>query len=158
MDITDGKKAKDLKPDEGCLGFLKRAGGPACGPGGGGDSCGDRIATMIMHLSAPSRGGRTVFPTATISTERIQASGKEVDAGDTWYCDREEVLGVSPNPGDVTLFFDYKPAGGSGTGTYDNFTADPAALPVPEAMHSGCPVWEGEKWIATRWIRGSRFV
>jgi hypothetical protein len=24
-------------------------------------------------------------------------------------------------------------------------------------MHSGCPVLEGEKYIATRWIRGAGF-
>ncbi len=28
--------------------FLKRAGGPACGPGKGGPTCGDRVATFIL--------------------------------------------------------------------------------------------------------------
>ena len=30
--------------------FLQRARGPACGPGGGGVTCGDRLATAIMYL------------------------------------------------------------------------------------------------------------
>ena len=147
-----------MKPDEACLGFLKRSGGPDCGPGAGGDSCGDRIATMIMHLSAPTSGGRTVFPNAAITDEKMELAKLPRDADDSWYCEHQEVLGVAPNPGDVTLFFDYKPAGGPGVGSYGNFTAEPTALPVSEALHSGCPVLEGEKWIATRWIRASRFV
>ena len=31
-----------------CLDFLKRAGGPECGPGKGGPTCGDRVATFIL--------------------------------------------------------------------------------------------------------------
>lgn len=33
-----------------CRAFLERAGGPGCGPGAGGVSCGDRIATVILYL------------------------------------------------------------------------------------------------------------
>lgn len=144
--------------DEACMGFLRRAGGPDCGPGAGGDSCGDRIATFILHLSAPQAGGRTVFPSAAATDERRAAAGLGRDEGDEWYCTREHVLGVAPRPGDATLFFDYIPTGGSAAGSHTNRTAAPAALPVDEALHSGCPVLVGEKWIATRWIRASRFV
>lgn len=38
------------KPRDSCSSFLKRAGGPVCGEGHGGASCGDRIATFIMYL------------------------------------------------------------------------------------------------------------
>jgi hypothetical protein len=31
-----------------CLEFLRRAGGPECGPGRGGPTCGDRVATFIL--------------------------------------------------------------------------------------------------------------
>ncbi len=52
---------------------------------------------------------------------------------------------------------DYRPNNGGGTGSYEDGSADPLAAPVYEALHSGCPVVEGEKWVATRWIRGNRF-
>lgn len=34
--------------DPACRDFLKRAGGPECGPGKGGPTCGDRVATFIL--------------------------------------------------------------------------------------------------------------
>lgn len=52
---------------------------------------------------------------------------------------------------------DYQPHNGGGTGSYEDGTADPLATPVYEALHSGCPVVEGEKFVMTRWIRGARF-
>ncbi len=68
-----------------------------------------------------------------------------------------QVLGSAPEAGDVLLFWDYSPGNGEGTGSYADGTGRPAAKPVPETLHSGCPVEEGEKWIATRWIRSSGF-
>lgn len=77
---------------------------------------------------------------------------------DTWYCEGEEVLGVSAQAGDGILFWDYVPhLEGQGVGSFLNGTASPKALPVMESMHSGCPVLDGEKWIATRWIRSAEF-
>lgn len=52
---------------------------------------------------------------------------------------------------------DYRPGNGSNTGSYQDGTAQPSAETVYAAMHSGCPVLEGEKYIATRWIRASGF-
>lgn len=52
---------------------------------------------------------------------------------------------------------DYRPSNGGGTGSYEDGSADPLAQPVYEALHSGCPVLEGQKFVATRWIRGARF-
>lgn len=37
-----------------CLDFLKRAGGPECGPGKGGPTCGDRVATFILCKPPPA--------------------------------------------------------------------------------------------------------
>lgn len=29
--------------------------------------------------------------------------------------------------------------------------------PDPTSLHTGCPVLEGEKWVATRWVRSAEF-
>ncbi|KAJ8774914.1 hypothetical protein K2173_019918 [Erythroxylum novogranatense] len=65
------------------------------------NSCGNRLATVLMYLSNISKGGETVFPM-----------------------------------GDALLFFSLHP----------NATIDPMSL------HGSCPVIEGEKWSATKWI------
>ncbi len=52
---------------------------------------------------------------------------------------------------------DYRPSNGTGAGSFQDGSAQPNAHSVYEAMHSGCPVTEGEKYIATRWIRASGF-
>lgn len=43
-------QSPDAAAAQSCQDFLKRAGGPRCGPGGGGVTCGDRLATFIMYL------------------------------------------------------------------------------------------------------------
>jgi len=70
---------------------------------------GHRVATLIMYLSEPARGGGTVFP----------------DVG----------LEVGPRRGNAVFF------------SYD--------IPHPDSrtLHGGSPVIEGEKWIATKWLR-----
>lgn len=70
---------------------------------------GHRVATIVMYLSEPARGGGTVFP----------------DIG----------LEVGPRRGNAVFF------------SYD--------IPHPDSktLHGGSPVQEGEKWIATKWLR-----
>jgi len=74
---------------------------------------GQRVATLIMYLAEPVRGGGTVFP----------------DVG----------LEVGARRGNAVFF------------SYD--------LPHPSSrtMHGGAPVLEGEKWIATKWLREREF-
>lgn len=146
------------RADEACLAFLKRAGGPACGPGAGGPSCGDRVATFIMYLKTPTEGGLTVFPEANITKERLKGKSYSEEK-ENWYCNHpEEVLGIAPSPGDAVLFWNYRNGvGGDGSGSYEDGTGHPSADVVGEATHGGCPVLQGEKWIVTRWIRGSGF-
>lgn len=151
--------AASREADDACKAFLARAGGPRCGPGHGGDACGDRIATFIMFLKTPKSGGKTAFPNAKITIDKLRRAGKmDVMTDQMWYCSHEEVLSLSPSSGDAILFWDYKPGNGTGTGSYEDGSADPSAVPVVESLHSGCPVLDGEKWIATRWIRSAKFV
>jgi prolyl 4-hydroxylase len=74
---------------------------------------GHRVATIVMYLSEPARGGGTVFP----------------DIG----------LEVGPRRGNAVFF------------SYD--------VPHPDSktLHGGSPVQEGEKWIATKWLREREF-
>ncbi|TAL19360.1 MAG: 2-oxoglutarate-dependent dioxygenase [Aquabacterium sp.] len=74
---------------------------------------GQRVATLIMYLNTPQRGGATVFP----------------DVG----------LEVAPIQGHAVFF------------SYDR------PHPGTRTLHGGAPVLEGEKWIATKWLRQGRF-
>ena len=46
-----------------------------------------------------------------------------------------------PRAGDALLFYSMHP-----NGTFDK-----------HALHGGCPVEQGEKWVATKWIRDKCF-
>lgn len=48
---------------------------------------------------------------------------------------------VKPRKGDALLFFNLYPT----------------ATPDPGSLHGGCPVLEGEKWSATKWIHVDSF-
>ncbi|MDO9437033.1 2OG-Fe(II) oxygenase [Hydrogenophaga sp.] len=75
---------------------------------------GQRVATIVMYLNEPSRGGGTTFP----------------DVG----------FEVAPVRGNAVFF------------SYDR--ADPST----RTLHGGAPVIEGEKWVATKWLREREFV
>lgn len=74
---------------------------------------GQRVATLVMYLNNPRRGGGTTFP----------------DAG----------LEVMPQRGHAVFF------------SYDR------PSPATRTLHGGAPVIEGEKWIATKWLRERTF-
>jgi prolyl 4-hydroxylase len=75
---------------------------------------GQRVATLVIYLNEPVRGGGTTFP----------------DVG----------LEVMPQRGHAVFF------------AYDQ--PDPSTL----TLHGGAPVLEGEKWVATKWLRESEFT
>lgn len=74
---------------------------------------GQRVASLVMYLSSPQRGGATVFPDAKLE--------------------------ISPVKGNAVFF------------SYD------CAHPSTRTLHGGAPVLEGEKWVATQWLRQRRF-
>ena len=75
---------------------------------------GQRLATVVMYLNHPVRGGGTVFP--------------------------DLQLEVAPQKGHA-VFFSY-----------------PAAHPSSQSLHGGAPLIEGEKWVATKWLREHVFT
>jgi prolyl 4-hydroxylase len=70
---------------------------------------GQRVATLVIYLSEPARGGGTTFP--------------------------DVHLEVAPKRGNA-VFFSYE-----------------RPHPSTRTLHGGAPVLEGEKWIATKWLR-----
>lgn len=75
---------------------------------------GQRVASIVMYLNTPARGGATTFPDA-----------------------RFEVGAVKGN----AVFF-----------AYDR------PHPMTGSLHGGAPVIEGEKWVATKWLRVGRHL
>lgn len=75
---------------------------------------GQRVATLVMYLNEPVRGGGTTFP----------------DVG----------LEVAPKRGHAVYFGYEQPS------------------PTTKTLHGGAPVLEGEKWVATKWLREREFV
>lgn len=94
---------------------------------------GHRIVTVLMYLTDVIKGGETVFPQA----EKDRHSIKD----DTLSECGKQGIAVKPRRGDALLFF----------------SLYPDATPDPASLHAGCPVVEGEKWSATKWIHVQSF-
>ncbi len=75
---------------------------------------GQRVATILMYLHEPERGGGTTFP--------------------------DVKLEVAPKRGNAVFFSYNRPH------------------PSTKSLHGGSPVIEGEKWIATKWLREGKFT
>ena len=75
---------------------------------------GQRVATLVIYLNEPAKGGGTTFP--------------------------DVFMEVAPRRGNA-VFFSYE-----------------RPHPSTRTLHGGAPVIEGEKWIATKWLREREFT
>lgn len=98
------------------------------------DNGGNRMATVIMYLTTPEKGGETVFP-------RVKAPQSQLDDPSFSECAKQG-LAVKARKGDAVLFFSIRP-----DGRFD-----------PGSQHGGCPVLAGEKFAATKWLHVARFA
>ncbi len=75
---------------------------------------GQRVASLVMYLNTPERGGATVFPDVELSIAPIKGSA---------------------------VFFSYD-----------------RPHPSTRTLHGGAPLIDGEKWVATKWLRERCFA
>ncbi|KAF3444728.1 hypothetical protein FNV43_RR14421 [Rhamnella rubrinervis] len=94
---------------------------------------GHRVATVLMYLSNVEKGGETIFPNS--ESKMSQPKGDDMsDCAKNGYA-------VKPEKGDALLFF----------------SLHPDATTDSNSLHGSCPVIEGEKWSATKWIHVRSF-
>jgi len=98
----------------------------------------ERVMSVLIYLVAPEAGGETAFP---MSNGWLHPEMGEPAQGTFSACAKGHVA-YKPKSGDALLFYDLKPS-------YKEMD--------PMSTHTGCPVVEGVKWNAVKWIHGKPF-
>jgi len=88
---------------------------------------GNRMATVLMYLTTPDKGGETLFP-------RVKPPPSQL-ADPSFSACAQKGLSVKARKGDAVLFWSIRP-----DGRFD-----------PGSRHGGCPVEAGVKYAATKW-------
>jgi hypothetical protein len=94
----------------------------------------ERAVTLLLYLSEVPRGGNTSMPYVPAST--ASGSGDGFRRGHDDPCDATRFYQMVPKTGAALAFYSL----------HEDGTEDPTAL------HMGCPVLEGTKWVATKWL------
>ncbi|XP_052774973.1 transmembrane prolyl 4-hydroxylase-like [Mya arenaria] len=101
-----------------------------------------RYMTVLFYLNDVEEGGETAFPFANTTT--INHTEAHLERVHHLYRKCEDApLRVSASRGKAVFWYNHHLDGDSGwMGNIDEFT-----------LHGGCPVKQGEKWIANFWIK-----
>ncbi|CAN9511785.1 unnamed protein product [Ophioblennius macclurei] len=101
-----------------------------------------RYITVLFYLNSVDGGGETAFPVADNRTyDEVSLIQNEVDLLDTRRnCDKSN-LRVKPTKGTAVFWYNYLSDGRGWVGEQDEY-----------ALHGGCVVTRGTKWVANKWI------
>mmetsp|Transcript_17812 Transcript_17812/g.24644 ORF Transcript_17812/g.24644 Transcript_17812/m.24644 type:complete len:903 (+) Transcript_17812:137-2845(+) len=125
LDACDtGAPDKSINPE--CERFLRRSG--------------DRVASLVIMLQQPEKGGATAFPRVKVKKD----GSADFNMNYAGSCDDPNTLQTTLHKGDAVMFWSYSPE-----------EENPDGLIDWASEHTGCKVEQGIKWIATIWTRGS---
>uniref|UniRef100_A0A3B5L9J2 Prolyl 4-hydroxylase, transmembrane b n=1 Tax=Xiphophorus couchianus TaxID=32473 RepID=A0A3B5L9J2_9TELE len=101
-----------------------------------------RYITVLFYLNSVDGGGETAFPVADNRTyDEVSLIQNDVDLMDTRRnCDKSN-LRVKPTKGMAVFWYNYLSDGRGWVGEQDEY-----------ALHGGCVVTRGTKWVANKWI------
>ncbi|KAJ0023226.1 hypothetical protein NQD34_003125 [Periophthalmus magnuspinnatus] len=101
-----------------------------------------RYITVLFYLNSVEGGGETAFPVADNRTyDDVSLIQNDVDLLDTRKnCDKSN-LRVKPTKGTAVFWYNYLSDGKGWVGEQDEY-----------ALHGGCVVTHGTKWVANKWI------
>ncbi|KAM3620712.1 uncharacterized protein V6R79_000896 [Siganus canaliculatus] len=101
-----------------------------------------RYITVLFYLNSVEGGGETAFPVADNRTyDEVSLIRNNVDLMDTRRNCNISNLVVKPTKGTAVFWYNYLSDGRGWVGEQDEF-----------ALHGGCVVTHGTKWVANKWI------